>query len=259
MKPPRLVVFDLDRTLTDSKQALARDMAELLANLLGHMPVAVMSGASFKQFQTQFLAHLSSEASLENLYLFPTNASSAYNYVSNNWQVLYETLLSENELKEIHEALEKVLKVLESSELEIPNVLWGDRIEDRGGQVTFSGLGQKAPIAEKLAWDPDQTKRNKIRELLSPILPGFDISVGGATSVDITRKGVNKASGLLKLIGLLKLNPEEVLYIGDELEPGGNDAMIIKDGVKWRDVSGPAETKEIMIMLIRELDEISNS
>ncbi len=40
---------------------------------------------------------------------------------------------------------------------------WGEQIEDRGSQITFSALGQQAPIEEKKKWDPDFTKREKIK------------------------------------------------------------------------------------------------
>jgi len=35
----------------------------------------------------------------------------------------------------------------------------GELIEDRGSQITYSGLGQFAPLAEKVKWDPDFSKR----------------------------------------------------------------------------------------------------
>lgn len=71
--------------------------------------------------------------------------------------------------------------------------IWGERIEDRGSQITFSGLGQHAPLAAKAAWDPDFAKRKRLQAALGLALPGFAVRIGGSTSVDITRAGIDKA------------------------------------------------------------------
>ena len=49
----------------------------------------------------------------------------------------------------------------------------GKVIEDRGSQVTFSALGQQAPLAEKEKWDPDFVKRKKIAAILKTLIPEF--------------------------------------------------------------------------------------
>jgi phosphomannomutase len=38
-----------------------------------------------------------------------------------------------------------------------PEMVWGELIEDRGSQITFSAIGQQAPLEEKKRWDPDFT------------------------------------------------------------------------------------------------------
>jgi hypothetical protein len=58
---------------------------------------------------------------------------------------------------------------------------WGEIIEDRGSQITYSALGQQAPLEEKKKWDPDFTKRKKIKEILDPLIPGFTARLGGET------------------------------------------------------------------------------
>src|SRR3546814_8422259 len=77
--------------------------------------------------------------------------------------------------------------------------MWGERVEDRGSQITFSALGQAAPIDAKEKWDPDFAKRKIIQRDLRRRLPGLSINMGGATSIDVTREGVDKAYGLTKL------------------------------------------------------------
>src|SRR3546814_12493686 len=70
-----------------------------------------------------------------------------------------------------------------------PEETWGERIEDRGSQITFSALGQQAPLHAKEVWDPDFAKRKVIQADLIKRLPGVSINLGGATSVDVTQPG----------------------------------------------------------------------
>ena len=74
--------------------------------------------------------------------------------------------------------------------------VWGEVIEDRGSQITFSALGQQAPLEQKDKWDPDFTKRKKIKAILDTLIPEFSVRMGGATSIDITKPGIDKAYGI---------------------------------------------------------------
>ncbi len=82
-------------------------------------------------------------------------------------------------------------------------LLKGQTIKDRGSQITFSALGQQAPLEEKKKWDPHFTKRKKIKSILDTSIPKFSVRMGGATSVDITRPGIDKAYGVHTLKGSL--------------------------------------------------------
>ena len=104
-----------------------------------------------------------------------------------------------------------------------PEQVWGERIEDRGSQITFSALGQQAPIHAKEAWDPDFAKRTRIQADLRQRLPGLSINMGGATSIDITREGIDKAYGLKRLSEQTGVALDEMIFFGDAIFPGGND------------------------------------
>lgn len=189
-----LVAFDLDGTLAESKQPLKDSMGEALANLLMVAHVAVISGGDWPQFQKQVASRLPQSTDLTKLYLMPTTGTKLYTYSpsTSSWEIKYAELFSDLERKEIINAFEAALEVTGTK----PEKTWGERIEDRGSQVTFSALGQEAPIAEKKSWDPDFEKRKVIQRELQKALPGLSIHMGGATSIDITRKGVDKAYGL---------------------------------------------------------------
>ena len=76
--------------------------------------------------------------------------------------------------KEKEKIVRSLKQAIESSAFKAHET-WGEVIEDRGSQITFSALGQQAPIEEKEKWDPDFTKRKKMkalpRRVLSPSFP----------------------------------------------------------------------------------------
>lgn len=138
-------------------------MAGLFGDLLGVMRVAIISGGSWAQFETQLLARLPNDDRFENLFLLPTCGTKFYRYIG-HWSEIYSEDLSKEERHEIVSALEHALS---KSGIEVEKV-WGQAIEDRGSQVTLSVLGQEAPLSAKQGWDPDFTKRKKIVAILEP-------------------------------------------------------------------------------------------
>lgn len=243
-----LIVFDLDETLTESKQALDEEMAGLLTDLLAVKMVAVISGASFPQFEDQFLNFLAKKTShYENLYLLPTSGAELYAQRAGRWMSIYAEKLSDQERNKIMEIFQQTLTKLN---FELPIQNYGQIFEDRGSQITFSALGQEAPLSLKINWDPDQTKRQMIVNELVKFLPEFSVKIGGATSIDITKKGIDKAYGLRRLVDYLNLTLDQVIYVGDALYPGGNDEPLLKTGVDCRSVSSIKDTKELIKQFI---------
>jgi phosphomannomutase len=84
---------------------------------------------------------------------------------------------------------------------------WGDRIEDRGSQITSSGLGRQAPLDAKKAWNPDFTKRERPQAALIHLVADVAVRVGGSTSVDVTRKGVDKIAWQVVQQTLISVEP----------------------------------------------------
>lgn len=242
----RLIAFDLDGTLALSKQSLDPDMAALLARLLAVALVAVISGGDWPQFKKQVVQRMSAEADLSRLIIMPTTGTKLYRYEAGSWQRIYADLFSHEESERIREALAKAIKQAGVAS----ERTWGEQIEDRGSQITFSGLGQQAPLDAKDKWDPDRKKREKIQALLQDMLPNFAINIGGSTSIDVTRKGVDKAYGLRKLSEQTGVSLEEMIFIGDAVFSGGNDypaKLLGVDTVHIRDVD---ETKTVVGAII---------
>lgn len=240
----KLIIFDLDGTLAESKQPITGDMATLVARLLAHTRVAIISGGALPQFLKQVVVRLPADANLSNLYLLPTSGAALYVWENDIWKKIYEERLSEKEAQTIEAAIRAVAE--KTNIIHFSDRAWGERIEYRGGQVTLSALGQQAPLLQKKAWDPDHTKRAALQAAIAKRLPEFSVGIGGATSIDVTKRGVDKAYGARKLCTRLNISESEALYIGDELEAGGNDEAIYKTEVPTKSVRNPAETERFI-------------
>jgi HAD superfamily hydrolase (TIGR01484 family) len=131
---------------------------------------------------------------------------------------------------------------------------YGDTIEDRDSQITLSILGQEI-VAElgdegvriKEEWDPDGSKKLKIRDIVAPKIPEFNVRAAGATSIDVTRPGIDKAYGMNKLMAATGFKKEDILYMGDKIIPGGNDYAVEEMGIdcisvrSWEDTAYAVE------------------
>ena len=248
-----LIIFDLDGTLAESKQPMDSEMTGLLTRLLEHKKVAVISGGSFEQFTRQFLpelekiektvANTTAPFSFLNLFLLPTSGSAMYIFKKNAWKMEYSHHLSPAEKEKIYAAFKEAL---EKSGEKLPEKHYGDVAEDRGDQITFSADGQSAPIEVKAQWDPTEKKRLHIVSFLKPILPDFSIGIGGMTSIDVTKKGIDKAFGVRKICEYLKIPISNAVYVGDALFPGGNDYSARASGVECIEVTNVKETKNLI-------------
>jgi hypothetical protein len=201
----------------------------------------VISGGGWPQFETQLLANLPHDESLNNLSLLPTCGTQFYRYAG-TWKKLYSEDFTAREKTKIIESLNESLG---AAGFKVDKT-WGEAIEDRGSQITYSALGQLAPIEEKKKWDPDFSRRKKIKALLDKMIPEFSVRLGGTTSIDITKPGIDKAYGIRKLADILDIAIQEMIFIGDALFPGGNDYPAKGTGVVCIRVRDPNETKRII-------------
>jgi phosphomannomutase len=241
----KLFVFDLDGTLAESKSSLGPEMAGLLSDLLTFMKVAVISGGAWEQFETQLLANLPTGDNFDNLFLLPTCGTQFYRYVG-HWEKVYSEDLSALEQQRIIDALARAMK---ESGIKVEKI-WGEAIENRGSQITLSVLGQQAPLSAKESWDPDFKKRKAITKILEPLLPDFSIRMGGTTSIDVTKPGIDKAYGIRKLHDHLKIPISEMLFAGDAIFEGGNDYPAQEAGVDSILVRDTNETARVIQTVI---------
>jgi phosphomannomutase len=245
-----LIVFDLDGTLAESKRPLSPEMAATLARLLAVVDVAVISGGDWPQFDRQVVSRLPLNVARERLWLMPTTGTKLYRFIDGAWRRVYAELFDNAEKASIRAAFDRALSEAGLADERI----WGERIEDRGSQITFSGLGQDAPLEAKEGWDPDRAKRAAIQKTLQVALPDLSINLGGTTSIDVTRAGVDKGYGLKRLSKESGVPLARMLFLGDAIYPGGNDypaAELGIDTVKVRDVVETAAVVSAIIVCLK--------
>jgi len=239
----KVIAFDLDDTLAITKSPISDRMGELLVRLLDAYDVCIISGGKFEQFKKQVVDRLeASPAQLARLHLMPTCGTRYYRFdeIAHAWQQVYAEDLTADEKKRIISITEKLAKAVNLW----PEKPYGEVIEDRGSQVSISMLGQLAPPEKKYEWaEKNGAKRLALREAIAEQLPEFEVRAGGSTTIDITRIGIDKAYGMRKLMEVLEIGKEEILFMGDKLQEGGNDYPVKAMGIdtlevdRWEDTA----------------------
>ena len=254
----RLVAFDLDGTLARSKMPMKPPVARLFSDLTHLCPVAVISGGKWGLIDSQVLSMVSGTARLSNLHLMPTTGTRYYTWNGEGWECRYEITI-DGDLKQ------KVMESLESRAQQLG--LWyddsrvrSDRIEDRGSQITFSALGQQAPVDEKEKWDPDGSRREALAKAVASDLPELTVRAGGSTSIDVSVKGIDKAYAVRKLAEAMECDIPDIVFVGDRMSPEGNDYPAAAAGTYAVKVTGPEDTEKFISRFIdarRKLGTVS--
>ncbi|MCC7356367.1 MAG: HAD-IIB family hydrolase [Candidatus Doudnabacteria bacterium] len=258
LKPKKLIVFDLDGTLADSKSVMGDEMAELITRLLQTKKVAVIGGGKYDLFKWQFIGALKKVPKnlLQNLFLFPTSGNAFYRYKS-GWENVYSHDLSKEEKTQIRSAFERVFKKIGYKH---PKKVYGVLLEDRKSQMSFSPLGQeivtvlgKRGLQMKEQWRSKYDHiRHKMAQLLAKELPNLEVRTGGVTTIDITMKGIDKAYGVRQMEKYLKVKVKDMLFLGDAIYPRGNDYSVLKTKIDYIKVSDPKHTAKVIKAILEK-------
>jgi phosphomannomutase len=239
----KLIAFDVDGTLSLSRSKIDSEMADLLKQLLQVKQVAIITGGAFTDIKKQILDEIGEEENRnKNLILLPTNGGGLWSF-DDQWKEMSSHKLTPAEKEKITKAICEVAGYEQCSN---KNDGLGEKIQDRDSEITYSALGEHAPLEQKHAWDPDFKKRIALQSELMKKLPDFEVKIGGTTSIDITPKGMDKAYGINKLINHFKLTKEDILFIGDAVYENGNDYPVFLMGIETIKVSDPEETKKVI-------------
>lgn len=248
VKSKKVLAFDADGTLVISKTAMDSEMVQVLDKLLDKFLIVIISGTNAEVFKKNIVDQFPKSDSLKNLIICPVVGTQRLEFDDKlNWNRVFFEELTEMEKEE---SIRAVKIAVEKFNLKT-NPEWGNIIEDRGSQITLSTLGQKAPTDEKQLWDPDLKKRKELRNFIDPLLPEtMEAKIGGLTSIDITRVGMDKAYGMSMFLESRNLGNEDVLFFGDRLEPDGNDYPIKLMGIDCVAVDNVEDTKTYLTQIL---------
>lgn len=241
----KMFVLDLDGTLAESKLPIDDEMGKLFCALLAKKRIAVIGGGKHELFFEQLVSRLVCQKKLfANLFLFPVNATKFFRYKNRTWTKLYEHNFTKLEIVKIRRAFTDTFREFDYVK---PKKVWGEVIENRDSQVTFSALGQKAPVAAKKKWNKENNEfRLRMSRRLQALLPAFEVRVGGLTSIDVTKKGIDKAYGIAQIETHLNTPRKKMLFVGDAIFPGGNDYAVVRACVDYVKVKNTKDTKRLL-------------
>jgi len=242
MKNKKIIVFDKDDTITEAKTEIEPEMAKIFSDLLNKYKVAIITGWDFSNIYNQIVKLLPIYSKLENLYLFPTIGTCMYYFSNWKWIEKYSENLSKEEADKITFVLNRAIDKLDLR----PKKIWWEIVENRWSQITYSALWQKAPLKEKQKFDPDKKIRKKLVNYIKNDLCDYSIWIWWTTSIDITRKGLNKAYWIKKMLENLDLKKEDILFIWDALFPWWNDYPVKEFGVDCIKVNNLKDTIKVI-------------
>lgn len=234
----KVIIADVDETICEPCQVITPEMVNQIFSLIqkGYI-LAFISGTELNYLQKMISSQLKTKH-----FLLPTTGTICLEVdPEKETKETYNYKLTSEEKKEIMNAFEVL-----TSEFNIQTMTTKeDQIQDRNTQITLSAIGRNAPLELKKNYDPDGEKRKEWIKFLKTILEEnkYEISYGGTTSVDITRKGLNKAWGIKKFAEYYGIALDSILFIGDKTDPGGNDypATTVVDFIT---VKNPQDTLE---------------
>lgn len=201
--------FDMDQTLAPARQPILEEMFQLVTSL--KQDIIVVSGQEVEKIKIQ--------SNYLPAYRLGQNGNHA---VDKQDKELWNAPLQPDEKAEIMAHISSLIDDME----EKPNPDWSP-IEDRGAQITFSPIGNTAPVELKMKYDPDRKKREAMMLKFPFKSKNMVVKIGGSTSLDYLHKERHKGFNVQKLIDLKSWNKDECIYFGDGLYPGGNDEAVI--------------------------------
>jgi HAD superfamily hydrolase (TIGR01484 family) len=232
MDAVKVIAFDLDGTLAESKQVIPDEIATHLNRLLDNYVVAIITGGTLEQVQRQVVSKLSNPVGLE---VFSCSGATYHIYGLDGLVQIYEHLIKEDDRREIQSQIESAARKL-GHWVEVTH---GNAFEFRGSQLTWSACGQLAAVDVKAGYDPTGEKRKAIISQLN--LSNFDVRLGGMTSIDVSGKGRDKGYAV-KVLTSSGYKLDDIVYFGDQFGPSGNDLPVKKAGVLCYQVNNWGDT-----------------
>ena len=203
-------IFDVDGTLTPSRQEIDSDFAVFFSNFCAENDVYLVTGSDKEKTIEQIG---------EEIYSL---AKRVYNCSGSDvWQG--EKHIRSDDWKLSPNVRSYLINCLEESKFPLRT---GLHIEERPGMVNFSVVGRNATMGERklyVEFDTENNERNLIANLFNKEFSELIARPGGETGIDISPKGADKS----QIVN--DFDPNDVLYFyGDRMDTMGNDYPLKK-------------------------------
>lgn len=215
----KLIAFDLDGTLTQHKQPLGAENRAVLDTLAARYEIIMAGAGGCRRIFNQMGG-------------YPITIIGNYGMEESRMVDGQFTIVREDKAPADRKFFEK-----ECSRLRKEygyTSFKGESLEYHGsGMVTFGLLGTKADPEEKLAFDPDKTRRRKMYPEVKETFKDYSVFIGGTTSFDITPKQYNKYDAVMRYAAEKGYSKDQILFVGDDFADGGNDSQVRLGGMDY--------------------------
>ena len=217
LEQKKIIIADVDETICESCQVISPEMAQQIDSMIQQgYTFAFISGTNVAELTRMISFRVNQEH-----HLLATTGTNYTKVKNRNAQTIYNHSLTAAEKQEIKTAFEKLIVEYNLQSQTTKE----DQIQDRDSQITLSALGRNAPLQLKVAYDQDGAKRKEWVQFLKQHLDEtkYDLKIGGTTSIDVTKKGLDKEWGIHQFAQQNQIPLSSIVFLGDKIYPGGND------------------------------------
>ena len=242
----KAIIFDMDGTLSESRQPISDEMIDCLRNIPNSYKKYLVTGSDMAKIEEQIPEDVLLEVFDK---VFACNGTRVFNTrldLDDETRPIEPELIHSVTLKDfysdsdLNHIVNTLLKLAHETHTKIKT---GTFIEWRDSQINFSVVGRNCTTEQRedyIKWDKKSKERKKLVEQLEDKFQGWGLSfrLGGQISIDITRQGWDKSYAFSNI----SEKPEDCVFFGDKIVPGGNDYDIAVLCGKYHDVQGAADT-----------------
>ena len=242
----KAVIFDMDGTLSESRQPISGEMIDCLRKIPNSYKKYLVTGSDMAKIEEQIPVDVLLEVFEK---VFACNGTRVFNTrldLDDETRPIEPELIHSVTLKDfysdsdLNHIVNTLLKLAHETHTKIKT---GTFIEWRDSQINFSVVGRNCTTEQRedyIKWDKKSKERKKLVEQLEDKFQGWGLSfrLGGQISIDITRQGWDKSYAFSNI----DEKPEDCVFFGDKIVPGGNDYDIAVLCGKYHDVQGAADT-----------------
>lgn len=248
-------LFDLDGTLSESREKVGEDVAAVLEQLSKESKIGIVSGSGI-DFIAEQIDGVFSEEFMQDLMIMPCNGTQRFQWRNGEYECVYSVNMID-ELGRVNYAdilarlLREQYRFMMDSNASLDCT--GKFFDYRGSMLNWSPMGRNGNKETRKTFMKYDKENNYRTEVIEGILKYFGsqqiratVKLGGDTSFDIYPDGWDKTYCLRHV----ESDMRDIYFFGDRCFPGGNDYELFKAVGKSCHVKDPADTVRILKSLI---------